>query len=139
MTDTRRPPHLGVMLGLSTGAYALSLAVVTAFQARTDAAVLNDRAPTADAIARLGAGNDALETRAAAAADAYRHATGAYERVTSTVADVEARLAELAAAVQAVDGAASALPNRVALPRVTRTVNAAAPVVVHATTAASGG
>lgn len=138
MTDARRPHHVAVFLGLSAGAYALSLAAVTALQARSEAAVAADRAPTARAIDMLAAQHDSLEADARRAGLTYGQAAGAYDRVGQAMADVEAQLAGLATIVADVDGAARALPDHVALPRISRTVSTVRPTV-HATTAASGG
>lgn len=139
MTEPRRPLHVGAFLGLSAGAYALSLAAVTALQARSEAAVIADRGPTAQAIGELTRRNDGLEADARHAGLAYERATGAYDRVGQSLADVEAGLGELATIVEAVDGAARSLPDHVALPRVSRTVRSVRPAPVHATTSASGG
>jgi hypothetical protein len=139
VTDPRRPLHVGVFLGLSAGAYALGLAGVTALEAQSEATIADDRAPTAEAISELRAQNDSLEASARHAALTYNWATGEYDRVGQTLAGIEARLGELAQAVEAVDGAARALPNRVALPRVSRQVTSINNTTVHATTAASGG
>lgn len=139
MTDARRPLHVGVFLGLSAGVYAISLAAVTALQAQSEMAVVADRAPTARAIAELAAQNDSLEARARRAGRTYDRATDAYDRVGRKLADVEAQLTSLADVVGAVNGAAQALPDRVALPRITRAVTTVSRPTVHATTAASGG
>jgi methyl-accepting chemotaxis protein len=139
MTDARRPLHVGVFVGLSAGAYALSLAGVTALQARSEAAIAADRVPTADAISQLAAQNDSLEANARRAGLTFDRAAGAYDRVGQAMADVEGRLGELAKTVQAVEGASRALPDRVALPQVNRTVTTIKSPTVHATTSASGG
>ena len=139
MTERRRPLHIGVFLGLSAGAYALSLAGVTALQAQAEAATAADRNPTAQALAGLAAQHDSLEADALRASRAYERATSAYDRVSQAQADAEIQLGQLATIVKAVDGAARALPSRVALPAVTRTVTRSRPAIVHATTAASGG
>lgn len=138
MTE-RRPLHLAVFLGLSACAYAASLAGVTALQARSEAAVLADRGPTAQAIDRISAAHDLLEGRADRAAAAYARATSGYDAVGRGLVDVEARLSGLADVVGSIQGAARALPARAALPSVSRSVAAVARPVVHATTAASGG
>jgi hypothetical protein len=139
MTDTRRPLHVGVFVGLSAGVYALGLAGVTALQAQSEAAIAADRIPTADAISQLASQNASLEASARRAGFAYDRAMRAYDRIGQTMAEVEGRLGELAATVQAVDGASRALPDRVALPRVNRTVTSIKIPTVHATTCASGG
>jgi hypothetical protein len=139
MTEARRPLHVGAFLGLSAGAYAISLAAVTALQVQSESAVMVDRAPTTQAIEQLSASNDRLESRTQQVGRTYDHATGAYEQVGRTLADIEAQLAALADVVGAVDGAALALPDRVALPRVSRPATPVSRPTVHATTAASGG
>ncbi len=139
MTESRRPLHLGVFIGLSAGAYALSLAAVTALQAQSEARVAADRAPTEQAIADLATRNDRLEAAAAGAGRTYERATNTYDLASRTLADLETRLAGLAQVVGAVEGASRSLPDHVALPRVIRTVSSVRPPSVHATTAASGG
>jgi hypothetical protein len=139
MTDARRPLHVGGFAGLSACVYAVSLAGVTALQAQSEVAIAADRVPTAVAISHLAAQNDWLEANALRSGLAYVRAMGAYDRVGQTMAEVEGRLGELAKTVQAVDGASRALPDRVALPRVNRTVPTIKSPTVHATTSASGG
>lgn len=139
MTEVRRPLHLATFLGVSAAAYAVSLAIVTALQAQTEAVVMSDRAPSAQSIAHLSASNDRLESRARQAAVVYQRATDAYDRVGQALTDVESQLARLADVVGTVNGAALALPDRVALPRVTRSVTPIGQPTVHAVTAASGG
>ncbi len=139
MTDSRRPLHVAIFLGVSAGAYAVSLAGVTALQAQSEAAVLVERVPTAQEIAEIGARHDVLETSAERAAAAYARAASAYDTVGKTLADVETRLTGLADVVGTIQGAAQSLPSRVALPRVSRPATAVSRPTVHATTAASGG
>ena len=139
MTDSRKPLHLGVFLGMSAGAYALSLAAVTAFQSGTEAALIADHAPTQAAIEGLASRNDLLEATARDAGDAFDRANGAYDRVGKTLTAVEAQLATLAKTVGKVNGAAKALPGQVALPKVGRAPATVRAPAVHATTAASGG
>jgi len=130
---------VAVFLGLSAGAYAVSLAGVTALQAQSEAAVFGDRTPTAEVIAQISAAHDSLEARADRAAAAYARAAGGYDSIGQGLVDVEARLAGLADVVGSIEGAARSLPARVALPSVSRSVAAVARPTVHATTAASGG
>jgi hypothetical protein len=139
MTDSRRPLHVGTFIGLSTGAYALSLALVTALQAQADANVLADRGPTAVAIGGLSAQHDALETDTRRALVVYDESARAYTRLDGALATVESQLAGLAEVVGKVEGAARALPDHVALPRIGKITPRIAAPKVHATTAASGG
>ncbi|MCI0583597.1 MAG: hypothetical protein L0227_12045 [Chloroflexi bacterium] len=145
MTDGRQrpslviPAHLGVILGLSTGAYALTLAAVTGLQASAEATARAERAPTVAAIEDLAAGHDRLGARLDAARTAYESAAGTYADAGIEVAELEARLAELAAAVTEVSGTAASLPTGVKLPPVTRTVTTISAPTTQATSGASGG
>ena len=139
MTDARRPAHLVVLLGASAGMYAVSLAGVTALQAATDRAVIDDRAPLDAATTSLAGGHDALESDLDRATRAYGDAAAGYDRLGPRLDAMEESLDALAGSVSQVSGAALALPAHVALPKVTRTVTTRSAPVTHATTGASGG
>ena len=139
MTDRRLPLHIGTFLGVSAGAYALSLAAVTAFQARSDSAVIAARAPTVQVLAEFEAKNDLLLTDARRAHLTYNLAMTTYRRLVTTLTDVDDQIANLAKTVEKVDGLARALPDHVALPAINRTVKTVSAPAVHATTGASGG
>ena len=144
MTDPRRlaialPAHVGVILGLSTGAYALTVAAVTGLQASAEATARAERAPTIAAIDVMTGGHDQLAARLEAARSAYEAAAGAYSTAGLQVADLEARLKALAAAVTEVSGSAAGLPSSVRLPPVSKSVAAAPAPATQATTGASGG
>ena len=139
MTDARRPVHLAVLLGASAGIYAVSLAGVTALQAATDRALIDERAPLGAAMSTLAGGHDAVETDLERAARAYGDAAAGYDRLAPRLDTLETSLDALAGTVSQVSGAARALPGHVTLPTVTRTVTTKAPPVSHATTGASGG
>jgi hypothetical protein len=141
MTDTRRPVHLAVLVGVSAGAYAVSLAGVTALQSATDARIAAERAPAKHAVDVMASGSDELEASLDAATHAYTVAAGRYARLAPKLTDMETSLDELGKHVEQVTGAAKSLPGRVkvSLPRVstsTRTVTRTK--VVHSTTGASG-
>jgi hypothetical protein len=134
------PAHLGVLLGLSTGAYALSLAAVTGLQSSAEAAWSAERAPTIATLDEMAAGHDRLAARLESARAAYEAAAGVYGLAGLEVADLENRLNALAAAVGEVSGTAAALPGGVKLPPVsTSVVVKVSPPVSQATTGASGG
>jgi hypothetical protein len=139
-TDDRLPvpAHVGVLVGLSAGAYALTLAAVAGIQSTTEARHAAERAPTVAAIHALAAGHDALSARLAAARGAYDAAVGTYAAVGSRFASLEADLAALAATVSEIDGAAAALPDSVPLPKVTTSVRQVSTPASHTTTGASG-
>ncbi len=140
----RRPIHLGVLLGLSASAYAVSLAGVTALQSASDLAVDAAHAPAIDAISSARDRQGVLE----AAAQEARGDLGAIVERYGTTADelaaVQARLDALAAQVAALETASSGLPTKISvpsaprLPRVSVGRAPAAAPVSHATTGASG-
>jgi hypothetical protein len=134
----RRPVHLAVLIGASAGAYAISLAGVTALQSATDARVAAERGPASHAVDVVAAGHDDLQASVDGASGAFTVAADRYAALTSHLADMEASLDHLGQRVAKVSGAAGALPARVSLP----SIHASAPVtrtkVVHATTGASG-
>ena len=63
MTESRRPIHLAVLVGVSAGAYAISLAGVTALQSTTDARIAAERAPADHAVDVMAVGHDRLSRR----------------------------------------------------------------------------
>lgn len=132
------PAHVAVLLGLSTGAYALSLAFVSGLQASSEAAVAAERAPALATIDAIDRGYASLEADLKAARSAYEASAAAYAATGTGFADMEARLADLAKAVSAVSGTAASMPSSIRLPSVSRSVSGASAPVVHATTAASG-
>lgn len=139
MTDARRPIHLVVLLGATAGIYAVSLAGVTALQSAADRALIDDGAPLDATTSSLSAGHDAFENDLARAARAYGDAAAGYDRLAPRLDELEISLDTLAGTVAKVSGAAKALPARVALPTVTRTVTTRTAPATHATTGASGG
>lgn len=144
MTDGRRaglsvPAHVGVLVGLSAGAYALTLAAVAGLQSSAEMAARAEQAPSVAAIEAMVGAHDALQVQLDRARAAYETAAGAYGSVGPEVAGLEARIADLSAAVADVSGTAASLPSSVKLPRVSRSVAVAPAPATQATTRASGG
>ena len=137
MADKRRPIHLGIVIGISTGVYAVSLAGVTGLQAGQNAQLAADRGPAADVAARLEAANTDLEARLAAARAAFDASASSYSTVADDLARYEARLTSLGKTVGAIRGASVSLPTSGSLPRVSGAGSVAKPPV-HTTTSASG-
>lgn len=133
------PGHVGVLFGLSAGAYAISLAAVAGMQSTDEARIRAERAPTVAAIEELQQGHDALRTRLDDARWAYESAAAAYAAVGGRFAGLEAELAALAANVSEIQGTAASLPDSVPLPKVTTSVKVVSTTTTHATTGASGG
>lgn len=139
MTDGRRPIHLAVLVGVSAGAYAVSLAGVTALQSATDGDLHADRAPIQLAASAVAADHAALESALDDAAHRYAILADRYRRSGASIEGVESALDALAARAAAVSESAASMPTRFSLPSVRSAprVVTAAPKP-HATTRASG-
>ncbi len=138
--DARRPVHLAVMLGTSTGAYALALAAVTGLQSASDAAAVRAIEPMVAAQTSIGADHGVLEQDLRDATDRYTELADRYDRLTPRLADLEAALDSLAGSTEKITDSAAALPDRISLPAVRRAPQtAAAAPRTHAVTSASGG
>ncbi len=149
MTEPRRPVHLAVVVGLSAGAYAVSLAGVTALQSTSDQQLMAANGPAADAVLTLQSEHDRLDDRLVAAASTYDAATVSYADISVQLAAMEKKLGTLATEVRRVQGSASWTPPpppaaaAARLPTVTRsggsaTKPAGPKPTPHATTGASG-
>lgn len=139
MTD-RRPVHLAVLVGVSTAAYAGTLAGVAALQSTTDRAVIADRAPLVRAVEGAASDHLGLEAAADAAARRYDVLAAEYQGVGLDVGALEAAIDSLADRVQVMADTASSLPTRIDLPTV-QALPAARPVArptTHGTSGASG-
>jgi hypothetical protein len=141
VAEVRPPLHVFLLAAGAAGAYAVSLAAVTALQSQTDASLIATRAPIADAIDAVATGHGALERAVTRAADDYARSAAGYDELTATLTDVESALDGLAAQTRAVGAVTAGLPSRVRLPTV-RYATGPAPVAAprtHAVTGASGG
>lgn len=136
--ELRLPPHIGVFLGASTAAYAVSLAGVTVLQARSEAALVADRAPVVAGIDAVAARNELLTAALSAAGVDYQAATDAYVANGGRLADLEQALATLASKVAQIDGVSRSLPTSINLPKVVRRVTTSSAPATSATTGASG-
>lgn len=140
MTDRRRPVHLAVLVGVSTGVYATALAGVTTLQSGTDQALIADRAPVARVADAAAVGHDRLEAAVEEASRRYGVLAARYDRFGRAFGDLEIAIDGLAARVEIITESARSLPTRIALPTV-RALPAARPAArpkTHGTTGASG-
>jgi uncharacterized protein YhaN len=110
------------MIGASTALYAASMAGVTAIQSSADRTLILRQTPAEEAAERLRDGHARLESQIDQAAAAYSRAVGAYDALTPRLGDMEDSLERLTGQVKTVSGAAKALPARISLPPVKRTV-----------------
>ena len=86
------PAHVGVVLGLATAGYAVTLAGVTALQSGADAAVAAARSPIGAAIDATAAGHDRLDAALGAAGQDYDAAAARYQAAADQLTAVEAQI-----------------------------------------------
>ncbi len=120
-TDPKRPYHVGVALGLTTGVYAMSLLATTSMQIEQDRAVIADRDPVQAAIEALDRHHDEMEASLLQARLRYQDGTEGYEALAERLAALEARLAATDKSVSAVERLGASLPSDLSIPGVTRT------------------
>jgi hypothetical protein len=140
MIDRRLPSHLAVLIGVSAGAYAVSLAGMTALQAGADARLRDAREPFRLAAEAVAAEHGDLEDAIESARHRYTAAATRYGMTGATITEMEGSLDELAVRAATLLESAAALPTRFSLPAV-RTVappRQAAPPKTDSTTRASG-
>ena len=134
--DRRVPTHLAILVGVSAGAYAVSLAGITALQSSRRRTA--DRGATAVTAGGGAAArdHDALEQAVAAAADRYAALADRYDQAGAGIGGVETALDGLATrAASLTESAAKLRVAPFSLPRVARSVtrSVSAPKT-HATT-----
>jgi len=134
----RVPAHIAVMLGLSTAAYAVSLAAVAMDESRAEATVAAARLPALDVIDALARDNGVLDAAIGRADGDLTSAAAAYGTAGSQLSAFEAALAGLAGTVAEIDGVSRTLPASIPLPAVSKTSRTSVPTT-HVTTGASGG
>jgi hypothetical protein len=137
-TEVRRPVHLAVVAGISAGAYAVSLAGVTALQAAGDRQLSEWNAPAGDAIASISAEHDRLDARLTGAWAAYDAAAAAYAAAADRMTGVETRLGSLARQVKKVEGSAAWVAPALRLPSVSRAAAPKSKPASNGSTGASG-
>jgi hypothetical protein len=139
--DRRRPIHVIVVAGLSTAAYALSLAAVTALQVGQDRALVAAREPVQRAIDRLARSDDDVQDALNNARGLYAQGTDRYRTVNLQLGDLHVNLRSLAGLLNKIEGTAARMPSALNLPSVPQrpATPQAPPPKSHAQTGASGG
>jgi len=133
------PPHVLVMLGASTAAYAVALAAVAGVQSADEAALAAARDPVARAVEQVAAGHDQIEDRLDRGRYLYVAVAEAYAAAGGSMATLEAQLGTLATTVDAIDGVSRSLPSLARLQSIAGSVAGGRAPMTHATTGASGG
>jgi hypothetical protein len=150
-TDSKRPYHLGVALGLSAGIYAGSLAAVSMLQFEHDRDLIADRAPVRDAIELLGRNHDAMAASLDRAGAAYEGASARYAELATGLEALHADVVGLSdklvtinklAAIDASGLGGAVRRGGSRLPTVARSISksrsTSAPPASNATTGSSG-
>jgi hypothetical protein len=137
--DPRRVLHIGVLMSVSTAAYALALAGVTTLQSTADRTLIAARAPVDRSVRDLALRHDLLERAVRDSTSRYAEIQDRYARLGPAIADLESNIGDLATVSQRITHSAAQLPTRVALPAVRVAPAAASAPRVHAVTSASGG
>lgn len=137
--DPRRVLHIGVLVGVSTAAYAFALAGVTTLQSTADRALIAARRPVDRSARDLALRHDLLERAVGDSTSRYAEIQDRYSRLGPAIADLESNIDTLATVTQRITHSAAQLPTRVALPAVRVAPAAASAPRVHAVTGASGG
>ena len=101
--DPKRPYHVGVAIGVTTGAYALSLLAASTLQIQHDQALIVDRQPMAAAIDVLGSTHDEMETRLEAARARYADGTDGYGALIARLDKMRNRLAKMGQTVAGIE------------------------------------
>ena len=119
-TDPKRPYHLGVAIGITSGVYAASLLVAARLQIETDRALIADRTPVEAAISALGDHHDWMDDRLGEARTAYSVGASGYEALIAKLEAMDARLSDLGATVASVEKLGNSLATSLDLPGVPR-------------------
>ena len=119
--DPKRPYHVGVAVGLTTGLYAASLLVTARLQIATDRGLIEDRTPVEAAISSLGDHHERMDDRLGEARAQYAIGATGYEALRARLATLDQHLTALGQLVDVVDTLGAALPAALDLPGVPAT------------------
>lgn len=119
--EPKRPYHVPVAIGLTTGVYAMSLLAATSLQIEADRALIADRAPVQAAIEALDVHHDRMESDLARAGLQYQEGTTGYDALAGRLAELNAKLTAVYKKVDSVERLSTSLPTELFLPSVPRT------------------
>jgi hypothetical protein len=105
-------------VGLTTGAYAASLLVVSRLQIATDQQLIQDRTPAEAAISALGDHHDWMDDRLEDARSQYAIGAAGYDAIRARLAHMDEKLARLDSAIRAVERIGNGLSTKLDLPGV---------------------
>lgn len=117
--DPKRPYHVGVAIGLTTGIYAASLFAAARLQIASDRELIEDRTPVEAAISALGDHHDWMDGRLEDARAQYAIGTTGYDALRARLAALDQRLSQLDKVVDRVEKIGATLPASLNLPALT--------------------
>lgn len=109
--EPKRPYHVGVAVGVTTGLYAISLLAATRLQIDADRGIMADRAPMQAAITLLDDHHDSLDSSLADARAQYTEGATGYDGLATRLAALDARLAKMATSVAAIEHRGASLSS----------------------------
>ena len=107
--EPKRPYHVGVAIGVTTGAYALSLLATSTLQIQQDRALIADRHPVDAAIMVLGDDHDQMEMRLQRARTRYGDGAEGYGALVARLDKLRERLAKMDKTVTSIERANNVL------------------------------
>ena len=119
--DAKRPYHVPVAVGLTTGVYAMSLLAATSLQVEHDKTLIADRAPVQAAIEALDVHHDRMESDLQRAGLQYQDGTSGYDVLAARLAALHAKMDAVNKKVAAVERISGSLPTDLFLPTMPRT------------------
>jgi len=111
--EPKRPYHLGVAIGVTTGAYALSLMAASTLQIQHDRALIADRHPVEVAVSVLGSNHDAMESRLELARSRYADGADGYGVLIARLDKMRARLEKMDRTVAAIERDSGSIAARI--------------------------
>jgi hypothetical protein len=113
-----RTTRAGMLIGVSAGVYAVSLATVSGLQAQAQAEVAAQNRPAIDALNQARAANDALAASIQDADAQIRAMADQYNSVSQDMTTYQAKFDNLSTLVAKIRGSAAALNAKIKLPSV---------------------
>jgi len=101
--EPKRPYHLGVAIGITTSAYALSLMAASTLQIQHDRTLIADRHPVEVAVGVLGSNHDAMGSRLELARARYADGADGYGVLIARLDTMRARLEKMDKTVAAIE------------------------------------
>ena len=137
--EPKRPYHVAIAVGLSTGVYAISLLATTAWQIAADRALIAERRPMADAISLLADHHARLESNVVDARDLYAERVTGFDGLSDRLATLDDRLAGMNKTVAAIEKLSASLSVNLSLPSVPVARSQGSPPEAAGTTNNGGG